>query len=140
MSIAQAKPPAAISVPEHGRTDFLPTLFGLNLLPIGENTVYSLMQWLSPEDYGGGFWDFYALKGKPLYLAPKSNAHYRIMCRTNDYSGTVTADAAGIMACLMAFSHLSIRYQSERMGEAYIRLFSYVAKHPEASEIYRAID
>ncbi len=52
-----AHQPATI-VPDERRMDFLPSLFGRSLLIIGENAVYSLMERLSPLDYGGGFWDF----------------------------------------------------------------------------------
>lgn len=131
---------AATRVPEHQRVDFLPALFGRDLLLIGENTLYSMMEWLSPDDYRGGFWDFYELDGKPLYLAPTSKPRYRVTCRTNDYSGEVSADAAGIIATLFTFSHLSIRRQSDHMADGYYRLFYYAADHPEASQIFQATD
>lgn len=140
MTMPQSITRAATLVPEHRRTDFLPNLFGLQLLMIGENTLYTMMEWLSPADYGGGFWDFYEFKHKPLYLVPTSRPRYRIICRTNDYSGEVSADAAGIMATLFTLSHLSLKYQSDRMAERYDRLFTYAADHPEASEIHQAID
>ena len=140
MSISLSKTRVATLVPDHRRTDFLPNLFGLQFLIVGENTLYSLMEWLSPEDYGGGFWNFYELDGKPLYLVPTSKPRYRIICRTNDYSGEVSANAAGIIATLFTFSHLSFKYQSDRLADGYSRLFAYAANHAAASEIFPAID
>lgn len=130
----------ATLVPEQRREIFLPTLFGQQHLIIAENTLYNLMSWLSPRDYGGGFWDFYEHEGKPLYLVPTSRSRYRITCETNGYEGEVSADAAGIIATLFALSHLSFKYESDLLAEGYGRLYAYAADHPEASEIFQAID
>ena len=52
----------------------------------------------------------------------------------------MSAEAAGIIATLFAFSHLSFQYQSERLTEGYGRLYAYSADHAEAAEIFQAID
>ena len=70
--------PSATLVPEDRREMFLPTLFGLPLLIVAENAVYTLMDRLSPQDYGGGFWNFYEIDGQPLFLAPTSKPRFRI--------------------------------------------------------------
>jgi len=120
--------------------DFLPTLFGRKHLLIGEMTVYHHMERLSPRDYRGCLWDFYERDGKPLYLAPASKPRLQIICDTNGYEGEVTAGAAGIIATLFAFSHLSFRYSVDLMAEGYGRLYDYAADHPESAEIFQAID
>ncbi|MGV6876248.1 hypothetical protein ACUSIJ_26670 [Pseudochelatococcus sp. B33] len=53
-----AQPPArpATVVPDNHRVDFLPQLFGRQLLLTAEFIVYRFMEWLSP-DYRGGYWD-----------------------------------------------------------------------------------
>ncbi|MBR7653458.1 antirestriction protein [Brucella oryzae] len=140
MSDIETTPRLATLVPEHRRETFLPTMFGLRHLIIAENTVYNLMGWLSPRDYGGGLWDFYEQDGQPLYLVPTSKPRYRISCETNSYEGDVSADAAGIIATLFTFSHLSFKYQSDLLAEGYDRLYAYAADHAEASEIFQAID
>lgn len=140
MSISQVTPQTASVVPDERRLDFLPTLFGRSLLMIGENAVYSLMERLSPLDYGGGFWDFYEHKGEPLFLAPTSKSRFRITGEITGFQGEVSAEAAGIIATLFAFSHLSFQHQSEHLSEGYGRLYAYSADHPEASEIFQAID
>ncbi|MCM0752673.1 antirestriction protein [Brucella pseudogrignonensis] len=140
MSAPETTACVATLVPEHRRETFLPTLFGLQRLIIAENTLYNLMGWLSPRDYGGGFWDFYELEGKPLYLVPTSRPRYRIACDTNSYEGDVSADAAGIIATLFTFSHLSFKYQSDHLAEGYNRLYAFAAAHAEAPEIFQAID
>ncbi len=132
-------PLAADLVPDERRMDFLPALFGLSLLMVGEHAVYNFLARLSP-DYGGGFWDFLELDAAPLYLRPASDGRFRIHCETNDYEGEVSADAAGIIATLFAFSHLSFRDRSERMANAYARLYAFAGDHPEARAIFGAID
>jgi len=140
MSDIETTPRLATLVHEHRRETFLPTMFGLRHLIIAENTLYNLMAWLSPQDYGGGLWDFYELERQPLYLVPTSKPRFRISCETNGYEGDVSAEAAGIIATLFTFSHLSFEYQSDRLAEGYARLYAYAAGHAEASEIFQAID
>jgi len=140
MSTSLIGPQGATIVPEERRQEFLPTLFGRSLLIVAENAVYSLMERLSPLDYGGGFWDFYEHGGKPLFLAPQSKSRFRITREITGFQGEVFAEAAGIIATLFAFSHLSFQYQSERLTEGYGRLYAYSADHAEAAEIFQAID
>ena len=78
--------------------------------------------------------------GKPLYLAPASKPRLQIICDTNGYEGEVSAGAAGIIATLFAFSHLSFQYPVDLMAEGYSRLYDYAAEHPESAEIFQAID
>ncbi|MBB3999742.1 antirestriction protein [Aureimonas pseudogalii] len=138
-SVTANAPLAATPVPEERRMDFLPALFGLSLLIVGEHTVYHFLDRLSP-DYGGGFWEFLEQDGAPLYLRPASEGRFRIHCTTNDYEGEVSADAAGIIATLFAFSHLSFRDRSERMANAYARLYAFAVDHPESRAIFGAIN
>lgn len=140
MSISEVTPQTASIVTDERRLEFLPTLFGRSLLMIGENAVYSLMERLSPLDYRGGFWDFYEHGGKPLFLAPSSKSRFRITGEITGFQGEVSAEAAGIIATLFAFSHLSFQHQSEHLSKGYGRLYAYSADHPEAGEIFQAID
>lgn len=137
---ANGAPKAATLVPDARRSGFLPRLFGPRHFFVAENTLYSFMQWLSPQDYDGGFWHFYEQDGEPQFLAPASRERYRIICESNGYEGEVSAEAAGIIATLFTLSHLSFRYQSDILTEGYHRLYEYAAAHPEASEIFQAID
>ena len=131
---------AATLVCEGRRPEFLPALFGLSHLIIAENTVYAMMDRLSPLDYGGGHWDFYEHCGRPLFLAPTSEPRFRIGGEATCFEGQVSAEAAGIIATLFTFSHLSFRFRSDFLTDGYERLHHYVDGHAEASEIYQAID
>ena len=92
----------ATLVPYDRRENFLPTLFGLRHLIIAENAVYHFMERLSPYDYGGGFWDFFELRGRPLFLAPTSRKRMRIESGITEFRGEVSAEAAGIIATTAA--------------------------------------
>ncbi|NBZ89238.1 antirestriction protein [Stagnihabitans tardus] len=130
----------ATLVPEASRMDFLPELFGRRLMLKGEQTVYNLMSWLSPQDYAGGLWHFHEQNGLPLFLSPATDKRFRISCETNGYQGEVSAEAAGIIVTLFALSHLSFQHEADILAEAYLRLCAFAGDHPEAREIFKAID
>lgn len=140
MTLQTSARPLATLVPDDRRENFLPTLFGLRHLIIAENAVYHFMERISPYDYGGGFWDFFELRGRPLFLAPTSRKRMRIESGITEFRGEVSAEAAGIIATLFVLSHLSIQYESDHLAEGYHRLHDYLDGHPEASAIYQAID
>jgi len=131
--------PATI-VPESRREKFLPVLFGFPMMIVAESAVYAFMSRLSPRDYGGGFWNFYEHHGKPLFLAPATDRRFRIESDITEFRGEVSAEAAGIIATLFTFSHLSFKFESERLSDGYELLFRYCDGHPEASAIFAAID
>lgn len=120
--------------------EFFPDLFGRKLMLVGERAVFQFMSWLSPQDYTGGRWHFHELAGRPLFLSPATENCFRITCETNGYQGEVSAEAAGLIATLFAISHLSFQYDSDQLGEAYLRLYEFAGDHPEAGEIFKAID
>ena len=137
--IANTAMPATL-VPEVRRMEFLPGLFGRKLMLVGERAVFQFMSWLSPQDYTGGMWNFHELAGRPLFLSPATEKRFRITCETNGYQGVVSAEAAGLIATLFALSHLSFRHESDQLDEAYLRLYAFAGDHPEAGEIFKAID
>jgi len=137
-SVTTRQPATVVS--DAARLEFLPNLFGRSLLIVAENAVYGFMEKLSPLDYAGGFWDFYEHNGHPLFLAPTSRDRFRICGHITGFQGEVSAEAAGIIATMFAFSHLSFQHRSARLCEGYGRLYAYAADHPEAAEIFQAID
>jgi len=132
--------PVAKVVPDDDRLNFLPNLFGYRNYFAAESLLYTVMGSLSPKDYSGGYWDFYALDGKPLYMVPPAIDRYRISCDGNGYSGEVSSDAAGIIVTLFTLSHMSFARECDHLAEAFHRLYAYAAEHPEARAIFRAID
>ena len=140
MTKAATTPKPVTLVPEARRVAFLPALFSPALMLIGERAVYQFMSWLAPDDYTGGLWHFHEQGGQPLFLSPDSDKRFRLACETNGYMGEVSAEAAGIIATLFALSHLSFRHEADQLSEAYMRLYEFAGEHPEAGEIFKAID
>ena len=52
----------------------------------------------------------------------------------------MSPEAAGIAACLMAYSHHACRTENYAMTVHYYRLRDYALQHPECSAIMRIID
>jgi len=129
-----------ILIRDDRREQFLPTLFGQRLPIVAENTVYTMMERLSPSDYHGGFWNFYERDSEPLYLAPTSRPHFRIESDLTEFRGEVSADAAGIAATLFALSHLSVQFESELMQQRFYRLRIYSFHDPEVTKILPVSD
>lgn len=130
---------AAILVPDNRRPAFLPKVFGRKFV-LCEATVFSLMSQLSP-DYSGGFWDFLELSGGGAYMRPTGRDQFLIRSE-NGYEGCVSADAAGIIVCLYAFSHLSFdpSLDTDRLSDGYHALREFAMDHAEAGSIMAATD
>lgn len=140
MSTQVATSHFATLVPDHRRGKFLPTLFGHRLFIVAEAAVYTIMERLSPDDYRGGFWNFYEHHDQPLFLAPTSRPRYRIESGLTEFRGEVSAEAAGIIATMFTLSHLTFQYEFDLLVESFHRLRDNLDGHPEASEIFQAID
>jgi hypothetical protein len=125
-------------VDEPSRLDFLPTFFGRSFL-LGEATVYGTLSSLSP-DYGGGYWEFYTLSNGGRYLAPQADKTFRLSCQGNGFEGEVSADAAGVVATLMALNALAWKTHDPLFIDAFYLLREYALEHPEANRILQAID
>lgn len=104
-----------------------------------EHTVYDMLAMLS-ADYQGGFWHYYRLSNGGFYMAPSDTEQLRLVCEGNGFDGAVSADAAGLVATAMAYSHLSFRAGDERFGRAYDLLSRFIAQHAEARTIHAALD
>ena len=127
----------AAQVPDAERMNTLPRHFGRYLLAV-EDAVYSWLRELS-EDYSGGYWHFYELSNEGFYMAPESES-LRIRVAGNGFEGVMSADAAGITACLFALSHLSFRIPNDTFSHHYHKLREFAAEHPEAAAIGAATE
>lgn len=120
------------------RMECLPALVGRDCVLL-EHSIYRMLRWLS-EDYDGGFWDYFRLSNGGFYMAPERHGLYRIACQGNGFSATVSEDVAGLIACAMAYSHLSFRDNGSRFAAAYERLSVFIFQHREARSIRAALD
>ena len=128
----------AREVPDHERLHMLPKHFGRDMLTV-ESAIFAFMRKLC-AGYSGGWWTYYELSNQGFYMAPRGEALYAVTVDGNDFSGDLSADAAGITACLFALSHLSFRVHSDKIGEHFHLLRDFALEHPEASSILAAID
>ena len=129
-------------VPDELRIGFWPQHFG------------SIPQWITLEprifawmdrlcaDYQGGIWRFSTLSNGGAFMAPESDhdEKWTLFNSMNGNGAELTSEAAGMVACLMAFSHHACRTESDAMTEHYYRLRDYALKHPECSAIMHLID
>lgn len=128
-------------VPESQRQQQLPRLFGRSMLVV-EQKLYRWADRLLPE-YKGSYWDMLRIDGGGFYMVPTSQERWKVFVEGNGYSGEVSADATGVILCLMLYSHLSFEAEGQlqqALSELYRHLYEYIDGHPEAAAIYEAID
>lgn len=133
-------PVTARRVPEAERLDFLPRHFGRRMMAF-ETQVYTGLAELCAR-YDGGFWAFFDLSNDGCYMAP-CEPSYALVQPSNYFEGTVSGDAAGIIATLYALSRLAFQYEGEageRFTERFYQLRTFALAHAEAGAIFRAID
>jgi hypothetical protein len=131
---------SATLVPGNQRSRFWPQHFG------------SIPQWLILEahvfgwldrlcaDYHGGQWDFYTLSNGGAFMAPEGGERWSLFNGMNGNGADMSAEAAGITACLMAYSHHACRTESEAMTDHFYRLREYALHHPDSRAIFALID
>jgi hypothetical protein len=127
----------ATKVLSEARMGTLPKHFGRYMM-IVEDAIYTSMRRLCAQ-YEGDSWDFFELSNGGFYMAPESQSLV-IRVDGNGYECRMSADAAGITACLFAFNHVSLQIQSELVAGHYYQLLDFVRTHAEVSLISRAID
>ncbi|CAI2127941.1 Antirestriction protein [Serratia ficaria] len=129
-------------VPDELRIGFWPKHFG------------SIPQWITLEprifawmdrlctDYHGGIWNFSTLSNGGVFMPPESedDEKWALFNSMNGNGAELTSEAAGIVACLMTYSHHACRTECDAMTEHYYRLRDYALNHPECSAIMHLID
>ena len=119
------------------RLQCLPAVAGIRCVQL-EHAIYHMLHAMT-EDYNGGFWRYYRLSNDGFYMAPDTDRTFRFACQ-NGYRGVLEADAAGLSACAMAYSHLSFSDGGARFADAYYRLMDFVYQRPDAAQIRAVLD
>jgi hypothetical protein len=116
-------------------------LFGLHFPLLIEPRVYAFTD-LLVDAYEGGQWEFYLLSNGGFFMSPNLSEPIEVKC-PNFYSGHLSAAALGIVVGLYAYSHVSFS-KDERLRELgtqhYFLLRDYALQHPEARQIFQAVD
>lgn len=128
----------SVRLGQEARIDALPRHFGAHLMLAVEQAVFQAMEELV-ADYRGGYWHFYDLSNGGFYMAPDLQP-LRLYVPGNDFCDVLSADAAGIVACLFAYGRLYSTFRSDVLAEHYHRLRDFALSHREAQQILRAID
>ena len=129
-------------VPDEQRAAFWPQQFG------------SIPQWITLEphifgwmdrfcrDYSGGIWNFFTLSNGGAFKAPENenDEKWTLFNSMNGNGAEMSAEAAGIAVCLIAYSHHACRTECNAMTEHYYRLRDYALLHPDCHAIMRIID
>ena len=123
------------------RTRFLSSLFGRYFMR-GESIVYAWMRELSDE-YQGGFWNYYRLSNGGFYMSPDMGYSYLRICQ-NNFRGTMSTDAVGIVCTLFALRCLAydgcVQRGRDLLTQNFFRLLRFVSVHQEDRAIRSAID
>lgn len=140
----QATPIIRTAVPENKRQYFLPPAVGAKYMLAFEFYVYELAA-QQIKDYTSGLLEFYNLSNGGWYMAPEIEGPVQMDC-PNLFSGTLSADAAGIALTIIAINHLmwSVHEtdpeRGKKLHDAWSALREYAWTHEEAAEIYGVID
>lgn len=133
-----------VIVLEQARLDFWPQYFGA--IPQWVLLESQAFAWLDRlcDDYNGGFWDFYTLSNGGAFMAPDSDENsedkWSLFNPMNGNEAEVSAEAAGIIVCLLTYSHHACRTENSAMIDHYYRLREYALVHPESGQILSIID
>jgi hypothetical protein len=103
-----------------------------------EPDVFAMASRLSP-DYDGGYWEFYRTQKGAFFMAPSVERRV-LVCSTNGYEGVMSAEA---LACLYVYSLATYTQVGQLLNvcaEQFHLLRDYAIAHPEASEVFQAID
>ncbi|EOZ0832275.1 antirestriction protein [Citrobacter freundii] len=135
---------SATVVADEQRIHFWPQYFGSIPQWITlESRIFACMDRLC-TNYHGGIWTFYTLNNGGAFMAPEADEDiedkWALFNSMNGNEAELTCEAAGIVACLMAYSHHACRTECDVMTEHYYRLRDYALNHPECSAIMYLID
>lgn len=132
----------ASAVPDELRIGFWPQHFGT--IPQWITLEPQIFAWMDRlcSDYQGGIWRFSTLSNRGAFMAPESDhdEKWTLFNSMNGNGAELTSEAAGIVACLLAYSHHACRTECDAMTEHYYRLRDYALNHPECSAIMHLID
>lgn len=137
-------PLTATLLPDTQRLHFWPQHFGgIPQWILLEPRIFARMDRLC-ADYHGGIWQFYTLSNGGAFMAPEpeegSEDKWTLFNDMNGNGADMSAEAAGIAACLLEYSHHACRTECDAMTAHYYRLRDYALSHPECRAIMHIID
>jgi hypothetical protein len=128
-------------VPEHRRVDCTARRFGVHFPHLIEPAVYRWASVLAPR-YSGGYWDFFCLSAGGFFMAPSRDEPF-LVSAPNGFTGTLSAEALGIAACLYTYSHASCDAEpivADACAEHFHQLRAFALQHAAADLLLAVID
>ena len=104
-----------------------------------ETLIFNSLSEMCPT-YTGGFWVFYETSNGTFFMAPDMEEKLTLSVEGNFFSGEVSAQAAGIVACLVAYNRLCWETQMDQDINRFYALRDFALEHEEAPLILAAID
>ncbi|HDU5302237.1 antirestriction protein [Klebsiella aerogenes] len=142
LQVAEQTAITASVVPDELRISFWPKHFGT--IPQWITLEPRIFAWMDRlcVDYHGGIWRFSTLSNGGAFMAPESESDetWTLLNSMNGNVAELTSEAAGIVVCLMAYSHQACHTECDAMTEHYYRLRDFALSHPECSAIMHIID
>lgn len=102
-----------------------------------EQTIYQFLTELC-DQYHGGYWEMYRVNNGAFFMVPELKGPLTLTA-PNGATKTISCKAAGITACLYAYSHLSFSI-AEPFSDLYHALREYMLDQEEAPQILALID
>lgn len=125
-------------VPGHLRSTTLPKRFP-GLFLVFEMTVHCYMDKLV-KPCSGGYWEYIELSNGGFYMSLISNQSFRVEVDSNCFEGTMSANAASLVANLFAYRQLANQHKIDYLIEGFHTLRRYACMHPEGNLILAAIE
>ena len=141
--VASQQQITATQVTDENRISFWPQHFGgIPQWMLLEPRIFGRMDRLC-DNYRGGIWHFHTLSNGGAFMAPEAENNDETWTLFNDMNGNgaeMSAEAAGIAACLIEYSHHACRTECDAMTAHYYRLRDYALNHAECNAIMHIID
>ena len=128
----------ARQIPNDERLQILPRHFGRHMLTIVTPCMRSCAG--SPLNIPAATGGTLSSQTAGSTWRQSTRLTFNICVDTNGFEGSMSADAAGITACLFALSHLSFQIQHDCIASHFHLLRDFALEHAEASVILAAID
>lgn len=134
----------ATLLPDAQRLHFWPQHFGdIPQWILLEPRIFAWMDRLC-EEYHGGIWNFYTLSNGGVFMAPELDEDDRdqwaLFNAMNGNRAEMSAEAAGIAACLLEYSHHACRTECDAMTSHFYRLRDFALNHSDCNAIMHIID
>jgi len=136
----QTNPPDAIVatiVAPDRKLDTLPKVFGVRHMMRAESLANAWMRRLC-ETYSGSDWDYYTTSNDGFFMVPQVGEKLRLSWAMTE--GELSAEAAGIAACMYAWQQLCNETEIDAHIELYYALRDFAKEHAESSLIMGLTD